>query len=518
MKQSKAPLQKRGKGISIRWKLAVYMSVFVAIVLMVTWIFQVFLLDVFFRVVKKEEMKDTAAILSELLGSDALTEKAYREALDHSLCIMVYRVDEQMLSPTVSVDATGSHAVVTLTQERLAEFYIKAMENGGARFARIAFGGLEVSDEDMDIFFDKINTNDEYGRPVRIPTKNIRLVYISLAETANHERYMILLDTSMQPLDSTVETLATQYIWISAITLIVAVITVLLLYRRISKPLIRMNESAKLLAQGKYDVEFSGAGYRETRELAATLNYASHELSRLDSLQKELIANISHDLRTPLTMIKGYGEVMRDLPGENTPENIQVIIDETTRLSELVNDLLDLSRIQSGTTITALTVCDLTAAVREVLHRYDTLTKHNGYYIDFEADCTAYVEADRGMLLQVLYNLINNAINYTGEDKRVTVTQTVIEGRVRISVRDTGAGISPEEMPLIWDRYYKVDKVHRRAMIGTGLGLSIVKGILEKHGAAYGVNSTLGAGSTFWFELPVILLPQNELTMTDTEE
>jgi signal transduction histidine kinase len=217
-------------------------------------------------------------------------------------------------------------------------------------------------------------------------------------------------------------------------------------------------------------------------------------------------------------MIKGYGEVMRDLPGENTPENMQVIIDETARLSELVNDLLDLSRIQAGAYEPKRTTFDLSGAVREVMQRYDTLTKHKGYHLSFHADSEAWIFADRGMLLQVIYNLINNAINYTGEDKRVSVVQTVYDNRVRISITDTGKGIAPEEMPMIWDRYYKVDKVHRMAMIGTGLGLSIVKSILEQHQAAYGVNSRLEEGSTFWFEMPLIAPPASSQTESNQTE
>lgn len=517
-KRLKNPYKIRPRGISIRWKLALYMSLFVVIILMITWLFQVFLLDIFFRAVKKNEMQEAAQRLETNLDSESLTTEAFNAAVDHSLCVMIYRTNGQIFSQIANVDATGTNVIMSLNDKRLAEFYLKAEENGGSRFARLAFGGFEVgADADMDMLFDNIHVNDENGRPIRIPSKNIRLVYIKVVETAANERYMILLDTSMQPLNATVQTLTTQYLWIAAIILLFAGITVFLLYRRISAPLIRMNESAKRLAQGKYDVEFSGVGYRETRELAATLNYASHELSRLDGLQKELIANISHDLRTPLTLIKGYGEVMRDLPGENTPENMQVIIDETTRLSELVNDLLDLSKIQSGAVVPSPSVFDLTNAVYDVMQRYDTLVKHRGYHVTFEAMSPSWVCADRGMLLQVLYNMINNAINYTGEDKTVTVTQTLKDGKVRISVTDTGAGIAPEEMPLIWDRYYKIDKVHKRAMIGTGLGLSIVKGILEKHNAAYGVNSAIGKGSTFWFELPLTDAPTN-LIQNNTEE
>jgi signal transduction histidine kinase len=305
------------------------------------------------------------------------------------------------------------------------------------------------------------------------------------------------------PLELTVFTLRVQFNWIAAIMTVLALVMVLLLYRKISRPLIQMNEAAKQLAQGKYDASFMGEGFLETKELAQTLNYASEELSKSDRLQKDLIANISHDLRTPLTMIRGYTEMMRDIPNENTPENLQLVIDETDRLSALVTDLLDLSKIQSGARMPAYELFDLNAATDEVMQRYEAFTKHQGYTISVVKAGEARVYADRVMILQVLYNLINNAINYTGEDKTVRVEQTVAGGRVRVSVTDTGDGIPQEEVPYIWERYYKVDKVHKRAMVGTGLGLSIVRQILDVHGAAYGVQSTIGKGSTFWFELPI---------------
>jgi signal transduction histidine kinase len=204
-------------------------------------------------------------------------------------------------------------------------------------------------------------------------------------------------------------------------------------------------------------------------------------------------------------MIVGYSEVMRDIPGENTPENVQVIIDETERLSQLVNDLLDLSKLQAGTRLPTLETLNLTDLIQSTLLRYEKLTQKDGYRIEYQGQASVNIRADRTMLLQVLYNLINNAINYTGEDKLVRVTQTLNSNgtRVRVSVIDSGVGIPQEQIPLIWDRYYKIDKVHRRAMIGTGLGLSIVKQVLEAHHTTYGVESKLGCGSTFWFEMPV---------------
>ena len=228
---------------------------------------------------------------------------------------------------------------------------------------------------------------------------------------------MILLDSATQPMSSVVKMLRTQFIWITTILLLCAAVMVFLLYRHISSPLVRMNEAAKRLAQGNYDAHFAGDGYKETRELAQTLNYAAAELSRVDGLQKELIANISHDLRTPLTMITGYSEVMRDIPGENTPENVQVIIDEAQHLSALVNDLLDLSRVQSGVRRALPEVFDLTATVQTTIERYEKLTRHEGYVITFSAKDNISVYADSGMILQVVYNLINNAINYCGKTK-----------------------------------------------------------------------------------------------------
>ena len=267
----------------------------------------------------------------------------------------------------------------------------------------------------------------------------------------------------------------------------------------------------------KFCLKYAGGGFREAKDLADTLNYASEELSRSDKMQKELLANISHDLRTPLTMISGYGEVMRDVPGENTPENIQIIIDESTRLSELVNDLLDLSKIQTESVKFEKTRVDLTDAIESTLVRYNKLMERDGFTIEFFSDGNAFVEADKIRMLQVIYNLTNNALNYSGEDKYVCVKQEVNDGKVRISITDHGDGIAPEDIAMIWDRYYKVDRVHKRAVVGTGLGLSIVKGILEAHGATYGVESALGYGSTFWFELPILDFARKSETKAESE-
>jgi signal transduction histidine kinase len=207
-------------------------------------------------------------------------------------------------------------------------------------------------------------------------------------------------------------------------------------------------------------------------------------------------------------MIAGYAEIMRDLPGENTPENAQVIIDEAQRLTSLVNDMLDISKLESGNQSVTLETFPLTVTIQEGLERYRQLRLHEGYCIVFRADCEITVTTDRSKFLQAFFNLVNNAITYTGEDKTVTVSQDVYTEEsgatwVRVSVTDTGDGIPEDKLTLIWDRYYKIDAAHKRAAQGTGLGLSIVGKTMTLLGGRCGVTSTVGVGSTFHIELPL---------------
>ncbi len=472
-------------------KLFVYLGIFTIIALMVVWLFQVAFMNLFYKRIKLNEMADAEQAIAPFLDEEErLQNVAYQYAVDYSMCIRIFRLDsreandpEEILSMLVSRDSL----LAGLDKNSCRSYCKKA----------IARGGTYVRSVDLQIP-DRFADGDEAEQSKTVTNT----VYVAIEEK-DGVLYAIMLDSQMTPLNATVLTLQNQFLWIMMLLLPLALLLAILMSRRFTRPIVRMNAQARQLASGDYDVCFSGGDYREVQELAETLNYAASELAKTDHLQKELLANVSHDLRTPLTMIVGYAEVMRDIPGESSPENIQVIIDESERLSNLVNDLLDLSRLRAGTRKLNNEKINLTDMIRDVMRRYEKLTEHDGYRIEFVEDQPVEIMADRTGILQVIYNLINNAINYAGEDKYVCVRQVNVGDRVRISVEDHGAGIAPEDIPMIWDRYYKVDRVHRRAMIGTGLGLSIVKGVLELYGDAYGVESKLGEGSTFWFELPI---------------
>ena len=273
--------------------------------------------------------------------------------------------------------------------------------------------------------------------------------------------------------------------------------------KSISDPIIETNEAARELGRGRYTRPPHSGGYREIAQLNDTLVQTAADLRRVEDLQRELIANISHDLRTPLTMIEGYAEAMRDIPEEITPENMQVIIDETERLSGMVNEVLDFSRLRTGSLELMKTDFNLTDLIRRSMERISRMTAAQGYTVTFEAAEDVIVHADSGRISQVVYNLAGNAMTYTGEDKTVHVRQEIKNGTVRISVQDSGDGIAPEELPWIWDRYYRSRENHKRAVIGSGLGLNICRGILESHEAAYGVENAPEGGTVFWFELRV---------------
>lgn len=507
--QASAARAKRAGRVGISVKLFYYLALFTLFVLMVVWLLQIGLLDYFYRQTKYLEMaeSDRGLVRTVQTDPDLLQSVAEEYGTEYLMCVRVFRVQSDKAVQVANMDMSGNCLIHHISNDFLTYLYKQAVSEGGVYTRHFTPNEMTELEAFSRVSLPEIEDNeswrgDLWARAIRT---EVNTLHVRLVNDADGREYIIILNSQMEPLSTTVTTLETQFWVIAALLLVGALLLSLLISHNISTPIRKMNLAAKRLAGGHYDADFEVRGYREVMELSDSLTHASEELSKNDRLQKELLANISHDLRTPLTMIVGYSEVMRDIPEENTPENVQVIIDETQRLSELVNDLLDLSKLQAGTRKLTPERFDLTDTVRGTMTRYEKLTQKDGYCIEFSYDGQAEVEADRTMILQVIYNLINNAVNYTGEDQLIRVTQQILPtGRVRISVTDSGAGIPPDQIPLIWDRYYKVDKVHRRAMVGTGLGLSIVKQILEQHETSYGVESKLGHGSTFWFELKMV--------------
>ena len=277
----------------------------------------------------------------------------------------------------------------------------------------------------------------------------------------------------------------------------------------LTKPIAEMTNKAKQLARGNFDIDFHGVDYGEEMvELADSLNFVRDELSKTDRMQKELIANVSHDFKTPLTMIKAYASMIKEISGdipEKRDKHAQVIIEESDRLASLVGDVLDLSKMRSGIELLQEDLFDMSKELGAILERFAYLKETNGYQFITEIEEGLYTRADKLKIEQVLYNLIGNAVNYTGDDKIVYVRlQKQGDNAFRFSVIDTGKGIKADELDAVWDRYYRSSEMHKRPVKGTGLGLTIVKTVLECHHFHFGVKSKEGKGSMFYVDFPLV--------------
>jgi signal transduction histidine kinase len=336
-------------------------------------------------------------------------------------------------------------------------------------------------------------------------------VYVRIIKNSSGAELGLLSECDAAPLNASQRVSILMSLVISAGVIILTILITIVLNRKVAKPIAALTASAMTLADGTSDVVFKEKGFKELNELSEALNYASKEISAVEHLRRELIANVSHDLRTPLTLIKGYTEVMRDIPEENTPENLQIVIDETDRLTNLVNDMLDISKMQSGDVKLHRTYFDIVKLLSEIVNRHSTLLSRNGYKIDLICDDSLWVFADEIKVSQVIYNLLSNAVNYAGDDMQILVRAYVKEKNVRVEVIDHGIGIDVDKIPHIWDRYYKSDRSHKRSVVGTGIGLSIVKNVMLLHpGGVYGVDSSKGSGSKFYIELPRIEIPSDD--------
>ncbi|MBQ8412946.1 MAG: HAMP domain-containing histidine kinase [Lachnospiraceae bacterium] len=492
--------------LSIKWKIFIYMLGFTAVLLGLLWLFQTVYLDEFYKKIKTDELEDACESVIEVIDDEnnsTIENTKAIEAIGASFDICI-RVVNTYGTDIYATEQNMQCNVHKLRRDQILGLIAEAKLNGGSYRAR-----LENKKHDFFMTDDKGVTNmenilgkDKYENMPKMSDAE-SIIAVDVVKDATGRELVIMINTIITPVDATVHTLRIQLIYISIIMVILSLVIAIVISLKISKPIIKMNDSAKKLGKGEYDVHFQGDGYKEIAQLSETLNQAAVELSKAEGLQRELIANVSHDLRTPLTMITAYSEVMRDLPGENTPENVQVIIDEAKRLTTLVNDLLDVSKLQAGVMELNAKQYDLTESIELVLTRYSKFLEQNGFTVDFEYDRHIVVEADEDKMYQVIYNLVNNAINYTGDDKKIIVRQRVNGSIARIEVIDSGEGIAKEELANVWERYYKVDKNHNRAVMGTGLGLSIVKNVLKLHRLQFGVESEVGKGTCFWFEIRI---------------
>ncbi len=447
------------------WK---YFLLFSVIILSFLWVFQGLFLDSYYKYGKINDIKKVADVVKVYQNSRNFSTVVNAASLDRSVCVEV--IDRYY-----------------------GTLYTSSFLGKGC------FTGKEKNTKYKYDFISSQLDNRTYEL-INPEFNNETLVY---AVKLNGGRYAFI-NTSVEPIDSTISLLRGQLIVITIIVLLLSFVLSYFISNLISSPIVKINKSAKRLAKGEFDVEFDiDSKISELNELSRTLNYTKDELSKTEELRRDLMANVSHDLKTPLTMIKAYAEMGRDLHKDSKKKrekDMDTIIEEVDRLTILVNDILDLSKMQSNIEKIEITEFNIVDLINDIINRYSVYSELEDYKFIFNHDQEVIlIKADYKKMEQVIYNLINNAINYTGEDNTVIINVKV-DDVIRVEIIDSGKGIKEEDIPYIWDKYYKNSKKHKRNLIGTGLGLSIVKNILELHNYKYGVLSN-EEGTTFYFEI-----------------
>ena len=274
---------------------------------------------------------------------------------------------------------------------------------------------------------------------------------------------------------------------------------------RFVRPLRQMAAASHRFAQGDFSVRIKVKGKDEIAQLGEAMNHMAISLSSLETMRRSFIANVSHELKTPMTTIAGFIDGMLDgtIPQEKQAHYMKIVSDEVKRLSRLVRSMLDLSRIDSGEVKMNPVMMDLTEVVGSVLVASEQRIEQKRLSITGMEECERQeICGDYDLMNQVLYNLIDNAIKFTDEGGNIHIRLTRESGRVYVSIRNTGAGIPPEEMPQIFERFYKSDRSRSLDKNGVGLGLYIVHTVVHLHGGEISVRSKQGEYTEFCFWVP----------------
>ena len=285
---------------------------------------------------------------------------------------------------------------------------------------------------------------------------------------------------------------------------IIALIFVALLTKHITKPMNQMKAVAKKVASGEFTGRINVKGKDELSELSKSFNEMITELENLEKMRRDFIGNVSHELRTPLTSIKGFVDGIIDgvIPPEKHEYYLRIVRDETSRMQDLVNDLLSLAKLQGGEVALEYSIFDINELIRRSVISLQQmfLEKNLEFNALFETE-RMFVRADLDSIQRVIINLLHNAIKFTPENGVIAAKTYYEKNKVVISIEDSGRGIPKEDLPGIFERFYKTDKSRSEDRTGVGLGLAIVRNIINKHDETIKVESQEGHGTRFIFTL-----------------
>ena len=365
----------------------------------------------------------------------------------------------------------------------------------------VSSSGFGISYPEMPDYYEALDSKDEslftsWEGKIESGEK-IMAVTTLIKDDNSAVRGAVRYITSLDAVDSQ---LITVYCMIGFVFLIIALIVLIsgfIFVSSIVKPIKEINETTKLIAGGNMDARIDHYLYKdEIGELCDSINNMAAEISTADRLKNDFISTVSHELRTPLTAIKGWGETILQVSDTDpalTQRGMNVIIDEATRLSGIVEELLDFSRIQNGALSLRIEKMDILAELDETVFAFKDRAKREGVDLVYNApDLPAPMDGDADRIKQVFVNILDNALKYTKQGGKINVTADVADDKIKITISDTGCGISAEDLPHVKEKFYKTNMtVH-----GSGIGLAVADEIVKLHKGTLDIDSVLGEGTT----------------------
>lgn len=473
---------------SIKFKMWINMMAVVAVLITVIWLLLIVFLQNFYEFSKESEVKKNQRQYISILESSENMDNAYDKIIEMS--------------------RKGDSFVEIYDQNKKLIYSPFMYVSNNELFGRRVSSNDVVTTYAMPSVIQSMEDNGQKSHTLKIhPHKNGDISTIVLINTFENKnlKYYIASRASLIPMQDTRLIFRRFYTIIILVLLIMSLILSFFFAEFVTKPITRISNAAKQVAAGNYNVILPSTGHKdEMGILTEDFNHMTKEIAKVDNIRKDLLANVSHELKTPLTMIRGYAETIKDLTGNNPEKRekqLDIIIDESERLSDLITNILDLSQLQSGNPEFVKEKLNISNLVNNLMGRYDIFCD-KGYQFESNITPELYTNGDYARLEQVVCNLIDNAVNHSDPGSVIKICLKKTDC-ARFSVTNFGDVIDKENINHIWDRYYRIDKSGKRRVTGTGLGLSIVKEVLNAHNFKYGVTSSLEEGTTFWVDFPL---------------
>jgi len=426
---------------------------------------------------------------------------------------MEMRGDRLDIDRNVSALAGALNASVLVIDSRAVIVSWSANRGMGGMGRRGMMGGRA---QGMAFPFDEWDVKEVLGGKTVVRKGNSQLWGFDVIGVAipvfsgNKVEGAVMIHSPLAPIQANLRAIHEAVLYSFLFGIVAATLLAFVFSRKVSGPILKINNVARAMAGGDYSQKIPTKSGDELGVLAGSINELSEQIKekiltieKIDSTRRGFVASISHELRTPLTIMQGYTEALMDGMAQDDLQRekyLMNIYEETIRLRRLVDDLLDLRRLETGTISINLDRADLSDIIQSVSNLFSETFSQRDVSISINIPQVRLIaRGDPDRLKQVVINLVDNAVRFSPDGGTVDVKGEEVYGHIRVSVRDQGPGVREEEMQLIWERFYKSDNSRTRRNSGSGLGLAIARQIIEMHGGQVGIESAPGKGSTFWF-------------------